>query len=169
MSKRKDRLKDIVNQAIADQEVPHVKLKKMEPANVDIDKLTKPSKETRQEYWGKGLTYFAIGLIIVLVVSIIGFVGVHGLATFFSDHVNVFHFLTSTDWDPSDGKNHVGAAAMIVTSFAVTILSALVATPFAISVALFMTEYTSKKGAKFLQSVMELLVGIPSVVYGFWD
>ena len=167
MSKRKDRLKDIVNQAIADQEVPHVKLKKMGPSNVDVDKLTKPSKETRQEYWGKGLTYFAIGLIIVLVVSIIGFVGIHGLATFISDHVNVFHFLTSTDWDPSDGKNHVGAAAMIVTSFAVTLLSALVATPFAIAVALFMTEYTSKKGAKFLQSVMELLVGIPSVVYGF--
>ncbi len=134
---------------------------------MDVDKLTKPSKETRQEYWGKGLTYFAIGLIIVLVISIIGFIGAHGLSTFFVDHVNVFHFLTSTDWDPGDGKNHVGAAAMIVTSFAVTLLAALVATPFAIAVALFMTEYTSKKGANFLQSVMELLVGIPSVVYGF--
>ena len=102
-----------------------------------------------------------------MVVSIIGFIAVHGLATFFQDHVNVLHFLTSTDWNPGDGKNHVGAAAMIVTSFAVTILAALVATPFAIAVALFMTEYSSKKGGRFLQSVMELLVGIPSVVYGF--
>lgn len=167
MSKNTDELKQVVDQAIAEQKVPHVKLKKMGPNDIDIDRLTKPSKETRQEYWGKGLTYFAIGLIIVLVVSIIGFVGVHGLATFFNDHVNIFHFLTSTDWDPSDGKNHVGAAAMIVTSFSVTLLAALVATPFAIAVALFMTEYTSKKGAQFLQSVMELLVGIPSVVYGF--
>lgn len=167
MSKRKDKLKQVVNQAIAEQKVPHVKLNKMGPSNVDVDKLTKPSKETRQEYWGKGLTYLAIGLIIILVVSIIGFVGVHGLETFFKDHVNVFHFLTSTDWDPGEGKNHVGAAAMIVTSFAVTILAALVATPFAIASALFMTEYTSKKGARFLQSVIELLVGIPSVVYGF--
>lgn len=167
MNKRKDELKQIVNEAIANQEVPHVKLNKIGPDDVDVDKLTKPSKETRQEYWGKGLTYFAIGLIIVLVVSIIGFIGAHGLSTFFVDYVNVFHFLTSTDWDPGDGKNHVGAAAMIVTSFAVTLLAALVATPFAIAVALFMTEYTSKKGANFLQSVMELLVGIPSVVYGF--
>lgn len=164
---KKDELKEVVDQAIASQEVPHVKLKKMGPNKVDIDKLTKPSKETRQEYWGKGLTYLAIGLIIILVVSIIGFVGAHGLATFFNDHVNVFHFLFSTDWDPGEGKNHVGAAAMIVTSFAVTLLAALVATPFAISVALFMTEYSSKKGAGFLQSVIELLVGIPSVVYGF--
>lgn len=164
---KKDELKEVVDQAIASQEVSHVKLNKMGPNKVDIDKLTKPSKETHQEYWGKGLTYFAIGLIIVLVVSIIGFVGVHGLATFFNDHVNVFHFLFNNDWDPGEGKNHVGAAAMIVTSFSVTLLAALVATPFAIAVALFMTEYTSKKGAGFLQSVIELLVGIPSVVYGF--
>ena len=71
----KDKLKEVVDQAIADQQVPHVKLKKMGPSSVDIEKLTKPSKETHQEYWGKGLTYFAIGLIIVLVVSITGFVG----------------------------------------------------------------------------------------------
>lgn len=164
---KKDQLKEVVDQAIAEQHVPHIKIKKIGPAGVNIDKLTKPSKETRQEYWGKGLTYFAILLIIILVVSIIGFVGVHGLYTFVNDHVNVFHFLTSSDWDPGEGRNHVGAAAMIVTSFSVTLLSALVATPFAIAVAVFMTEYTSKKGANFLQSVIELLVGIPSVVYGF--
>ncbi|MCT7712371.1 MAG: phosphate ABC transporter permease subunit PstC, partial [Lactobacillus crispatus] len=69
--------------------------------------------------------------------------------------------------DPGEGKNHVGAAVMIVTSFLVTLLAALVATPFAIAIALYMTEYSSKKGANFLQSVTELLVGIPSVVYGF--
>ena len=61
----KDKLKEVVDQAIADQQVPHVKLKKMGPTSVDIDKLTKPSKETHQEYWGKGLTYLAIVLIIV--------------------------------------------------------------------------------------------------------
>ncbi len=164
---KKDQLKEVVDQAIADQKVPHVKLNKLGPNGVNVDKLTKPSKETRQEYWGKGLTYLAILLIIVLVVSIIGFVGIHGLATFFGDHVNIIHFLTSSDWDPGEGKNHVGAAAMTVTSFSVTLLAALVATPFAIAVAVFMTEYTSKKGANFLQSVIELLVGIPSVVYGF--
>lgn len=152
--KKKDELKQVVDQAIAEQQVPHVKINQIGPNDVNIKKLTQPSKETHQEYWGKGLTYAAIGLIIVLVISIIGFIGVHGLSTFVSDHVNVFHFLTSTDWDPSEGKNHVGVAAMIVTSFAVTLLAAIVATPFAIAVALFMTEYTSKKGAGFLQSVI---------------
>lgn len=166
MDKKED-LKQVVDQALADQKVPHVKLKKIGAEKADVERLTKPSKETRQEYWGKGLTYTAILLIIILVVSIIGFIAVHGLATFTQDHVNIWQFLSSSDWDPSEGKNHVGALAMIVTSFSVTLLAALVATPFAIAVALFMTEYSSKKGSRFLQSVIELLVGIPSVVYGF--
>ena len=160
-------LKKVVESALDKQKVPHVKLKKIGASKVDVASLTEPSKETRQAYWGKGLTYCAIILIIILVASIIGFIGFHGLETFTKDHVNVFQFLTSSDWDPGEGKNHVGAAAMIETSFSVTLLAALVATPFAIAVALFMTEYSSKNGARFLQSVIELLVGIPSVVYGF--
>lgn len=67
----------------------------------------------------------------------------------------------------ASGQPQVGALSMIVTSFSVTILAALVATPFAIAVALFMTDIAPKNGAKFLQPVIELLVGIPSVVYGF--
>ena len=55
---------------------------------------------------------------------------------------------------------------MILGSFIVTLLSALVATPFAIGAAVFMTE-VSPKGARLLQPAIELLVGIPSVVYGF--
>ena len=90
--KKKDELKQVVDQAIAEQQVPHVKINQIGPNDVNIKKLTQPSKETHQEYWGKGLTYAAIGLIIVLVISIIGFIGVHGLSTFVSDHVNVFHF-----------------------------------------------------------------------------
>ena len=46
-------------------------------------------------------------------------------------------------------------------------LSAIVATPFAIGAAVFMTEISPQNGTKILQPVIELLVGIPSVVYGF--
>ena len=77
---------------------------------------------------------------------------------------NVFDFLFGGVWNPS-GKEF-GALPMILGSFIVTILSALIATPFAIGAAVFMTE-VSPKGAKILQPAIELLVGIPSVVYGF--
>lgn len=164
---KKTELKTVVNQVLDKQKAPHVKLKNIRARKTNVSKLTKTSKETYQEYWGKSLTYFSILIIIVLTASIIGFVAYHGIQTFTQDKVNVWHFISSDDWDPGSGINHVGAKAMIVTSFAVTILAALVATPFAIAVALFMNEYASKKRSRILQSVIELLVGIPSVVYGF--
>ena len=94
-----------------------------------------------------------------------------GLATFFKDHVSLWDFLSHQNWNPSqvgkDGTPEVGALPMIVGSFSVTVLSAILATPFAVSMALFMTEIAPKRGQKVLQPVIELLVGIPSVVYGF--
>ena len=106
-----------------------------------------------------------------MVGAIFYFVASKGLSTFFVDKINVFDFLFGTVWNPSatgpDGKPMVGALPMILGSFMVTFLSAIVATPFAIGAAVFMTEISPTKGQKFLQPVIELLVGIPSVVYGF--
>ena len=134
-------------------------------------KITSNSKETRQELRGKILTYSAIGLIILVVLSIFIFVASKGLATFIQDKASLKTFLTTTTWNPNvlgaDGKPLVGALPMIAGSFGVTILAALLATPFAVGTALYMTELAGKRGRDFLQVVIELLVGIPSVVYGF--
>jgi phosphate transport system permease protein len=108
----------------------------------------------------------------VIVVSlIIFFVASKGLTTFFINKVNVFSFLFGLRWSPEQmGANEqplVGALPMIVTSFLVTFLSAIVATPCACGAAVFMTEISPKRGVKILHTVIELLVGIPSIVYGF--
>jgi len=133
--------------------------------------LTKKSKRARMEQRGRLISFICIALIVVVVVSIFYFVASKGLATFFVDKVNVFDFLFGTTWNPSqigpDGQPMVGALPMIVGSFVVTFLSAIIATPFAIGAAVFMVEISPKQGQKILQPVIELLVGIPSVVYGF--
>lgn len=138
--------------------------------DVKKELLTK-SKRARMEQRGKAISFFCIALIVLVVLSIFYFVASKGLATFFSDKVNVFDFLFGTNWNPgqlgADGKPMVGALPMIVGSFVVTFLSAIIATPFAIGAAVFMTEISPKNGARILQPVIELLVGIPSVVYGF--
>jgi phosphate transport system permease protein len=112
-----------------------------------------------------------ITIIIAVVVSIFYFVASKGLATFFENKVNLWKFLTGTIWNPSakdaQGNPQVGALPMIVGSFSVTFLAAIIATPFAIGAAVFMTEISPRLGKKVLQPVIELLVGIPSVVYGF--
>ncbi|MHC5268126.1 phosphate ABC transporter permease subunit PstC [Enterococcus sp. LJL98] len=133
--------------------------------------LTKKSKRAKMEQRGKIISLLCILLIVTVVVSIFYFVASKGLATFFVDKVNFFDFLFGTKWNPSqvgeNGQPLVGALPMIVGSFLVTFLSAIVATPFAIGAAVFMVEISPKQGQKILQPVIELLVGIPSVVYGF--
>lgn len=127
-------------------------------------KMLAKSNNSRLEKFGKTITFCCMSLIVFVVALILIFVAQKGLSTFFVNKVNVFSFLFGSTWNPS-GKEF-GALPMILGSFIVTLLSALVATPFAIGAAVFMTE-VSPKGARLLQPAIELLVGIPSVVYGF--
>lgn len=133
--------------------------------------LKKHSKAAKLEVWGRVVSFSALVLIVAVVVAIIGFVASKGIATFATNHVSLWDFLTGKNWNPgikdAHGKPEVGALSMIVGSFLITILSALIATPFAIGTAVFMNEISPNRGAKILRPVTELLVGIPSVVYGF--
>ncbi|GEK05142.1 phosphate ABC transporter permease subunit PstC [Schleiferilactobacillus harbinensis] len=133
--------------------------------------LLKESKASKREKHGKILSFAAIGLIVIVVVAIFIFVATRGIATFTVDKGSLWDFFTKSQWNPgaTDKSGHplIGALPMIVGSFAVTLLSAVVATPFAIAAAIYMVEISPRRGYKILQPVIELLVGIPSVVYGF--
>ena len=100
--------------------------------------MLSPSKNSRLEKFGRYLTFACLSLIVVIVAMILIFVAQKGLSTFFVNGVNVFDFLFGGVWNPS-GKEF-GALPMILGSFIVTILSAVIATSFAIGAAVFMTE-----------------------------
>ena len=134
--------------------------------NEQLEKeLSMPSKNSRLEKFGQVLTFLCLSLIVFIVAMILIFVAQRGLSTFFVDGVNITDFLFGDKWEPN--SKIFGALPMIAGSFIVTILSAIIATPIAIGAAVFMIEISPKRGAKILQPVIELLVGIPSVVYGF--
>ena len=100
------------------------------------EKLLSSSKDSRLEKFGRTLTFLCIAIIVFVVGLILVFVAQKGLSTFFVDGVNPFRFLFGTHWEPGaigpDGKPAVGALPMFAGSLIVTVLSALVATPFAI-------------------------------------
>lgn len=122
------------------------------------------------EKMGKVVTFVCTVFLAIIVFTIILMVAQRGLATFISDGVNPLDFLFKTKWLPfstdEKARAYVGALPMIIGSAGVTILSAILATPFAVGAAIFMVEISPKFGKKVLQPVIELLVGIPSVVYG---
>lgn len=127
--------------------------------------LTQPSPESRQEWTGKIVSSLAIILIGGLVLAILVFLTVKGIALFTDNGVSVWHFLSQTDWQPS--HQHYGALPMIVTSFSVTILAGIVALPLALVVAVAIAEILPKRMTGLFQPLIELLVGVPSVVYGY--
>lgn len=124
----------------------------------------------RVELIGKGVTGACIALVALLVVTLVAMVAQRGIATFAVDGIDLGAFLTGTTWNPHqddvNGMPTVGALPMISGSFAVTLLSTLFALPIAIGSAIFVMEIAPRFGRRVFQPLFELLVGIPSVVYG---
>ncbi|RNB82721.1 phosphate ABC transporter permease subunit PstC [Brevibacillus fluminis] len=129
--------------------------------------LTANKSQQMASFFGRMYTMVAAGLLIVVVLSITYFIASKGLSTFFVDKVSFTEFLSGTKWDPEDDPASYGALSFILGSFFVTALAAIIAAPLGIGAAIFMTEIYPKFGKKVLKPVIELLVGIPSVVYGY--
>ncbi|RYM06914.1 phosphate ABC transporter permease subunit PstC [Sporolactobacillus sp. THM7-7] len=128
-----------------------------------IKRFTDHYSESR----GRLIIYISASLMIIAVVAITLFLTVQGLRSFVIDRLNVWSFVTGTEWYPDRENNpSFGAFPFIFGSIAVTLLSAVIAAPVAVGCAIFMTELTKKWGQRVLQPVIEILVGIPSVVYG---
>ena len=113
---------------------------------------------------GLTVTGLCIALVALVVVTLIVMVAQQGLATFLQDGVDFWSFISGGNWIPEDGR--FGALPLIVGSFSVTLLSTVFALPVALGSAIFVVEVAPGFGRRVFQPLVELLVGIPSVVYG---
>jgi len=78
-----------------------------------------------------------------------------------------FRFFYGKTWDPVTGE--FGALPFLVGTLITSFLSLAISLPFSLSLSIFLGEYSTKGTvASLLQSAIELLAGIPSVIYGFW-
>ncbi len=84
-------------------------------------------------------------------------------------HFGFFSFLTSPEWDYTEGHEQYGALPFIVGTLMTTVLALLFCIPFSLPVALFVGEYfKGTRIAAVLGTVVDLLAGIPSIIYGLW-
>ena len=78
-------------------------------------------------------------------------------------------FISSPEWNPTSGDEQYGALSFIVGTVATSFLALIFCLPFSLPVALFIGEYfRGTKAASIISSVIDLLAGIPSIVYGLW-
>jgi len=127
------------------------------------------SKKWFSEYMGRTIvTVFGV-LIILLTLTILAFLGYKGSGTFITYGHSLFEFLFTKSFNPGEAgqTGTVGSAVFIVGSLETSGLALLIATPFAIAVAIFISDISPRLGQHFLRPVMEIFVGIPSVVYGW--
>jgi phosphate transport system permease protein len=75
-------------------------------------------------------------------------------------------FLSSSAWDPVRGE--FGAAPMIFGTVVSSVVALVIATPFALGVAIFLSEYAPRWLRQPVAFLVDLLAAIPSVVYGLW-
>ncbi|MFZ5650082.1 MAG: phosphate ABC transporter permease subunit PstC, partial [Bacillota bacterium] len=119
----------------------------------------------------KWLSFACAGLVVILTVSILYFISSKGLATLFVNDVSVKEFLFGDRWSPEpspgQGKPLVGSLPLTSGSIIISFLAACVSAPLSIVVAVFITEIAPGWGRKLIQPTIELLAGIPSVVYGY--
>ncbi|WP_410511392.1 phosphate ABC transporter permease subunit PstC [Paenibacillus sp. BR2-3] len=130
-------------------------------------KKSRLEKHHIEDLIGRSYMSFCVLLLIVIIISMVYFVTSKGISTFIGGEVTVSEFFFGTKWSPEGDTALYGAFPFIAGSFLVTLLAALIASPLSICAALFMTEIVPGWGKKLLQPVIELLSGIPSVVYGF--
>ncbi len=89
-------------------------------------------------------------------------------APFLQDHLDLTSFFTSTEWYPTSASNkRYGILALVAGTGSVTIVSMLVAVPFSLAAAVFISKFCGKKLQEGLKIMIELLAAIPSVVWGF--
>ncbi|RXK12849.1 phosphate ABC transporter permease subunit PstC [Halarcobacter mediterraneus] len=79
-----------------------------------------------------------------------------------------WYFLTGTEWSPGIPGSKFGAVPIFAGTLMITFIAMAVALPIGLGSAIFMSEYASHRTRSYLKPVLEILAGIPTVVYGFF-
>lgn len=87
----------------------------------------------------------------------------------FFREVSILEFLTGTRWTPRfSGQESYGVLPLITGTLWTTGIALLIAVPFGLGAAIYLAEYAAPRARKTLKPILEVLAGIPSVVYGFF-
>jgi phosphate transport system permease protein len=89
-----------------------------------------------------------------------------GTEIFRGDRVDLVEFFTSTKWIPQLGE--FGILPLVNATLMTSLTAMVVALPLGLSVAIYLSEYASERARSILKPILEVLAGIPTVVYGYF-
>jgi phosphate transport system permease protein len=131
--------------------------------DVQSESEKRAARDHRHDAWFRRTMLGAALLVLVLLASIAGSTLWGGALAF---KTFGFEFLTSTEWDVVNGK--FGALVPIYGTLVTSFLALLIAVPVSFGIAIFLTEVAPPWLRMPIASAVELLAGIPSIIYGMW-
>ncbi|MEJ2153167.1 MAG: phosphate ABC transporter permease subunit PstC [Gemmatimonadota bacterium] len=99
-----------------------------------------------------------IGIVVVLVWESVAFF----------QRVSPVDFLTGTEWTPLFQPQHFGVLPLLAGSVLVAVIAALIAMPLGLGSAIYLSEYAPRRVRAVIKPTLEVLAGIPTVVYGYF-
>lgn len=102
--------------------------------------------------------FTTIGIIIVLLMQTIEFFKV----------VSVWEFLTDTQWTPLFADKHFGILPLLSGTLLTSAIALLVSVPIGLVIAIYLSEYATSPVRKSVKPFLEILAGIPTIVYGYF-
>ncbi|MFB6308780.1 MAG: phosphate ABC transporter permease subunit PstC [Haloarculaceae archaeon] len=99
-----------------------------------------------------------VGIVLALLTDAVGFFG----------QVPIGEFLTGLNWSPTLKPVSFGVVPLIFGTLMVTLGSALIALPIGLLTAIYLSEYASDRVRSILKPALEVLAGVPTVVYGYF-
>lgn len=103
-------------------------------------------------------TLVTVGIVLVLLTETVGFFR----------EVSLWEFFTETRWTPNFQDQHFGIAPLLAGSLLIAGGAALIAIPVGLLTAVFLSEYAPRRLRAVLKPLLEILAGIPTVVYGYF-
>ena len=87
--------------------------------------------------------------------------------TFFT-RVSIVEFLFTKDWNPTGSDPKYGIWALVIGTLKITVIATIVAVPIGLGAAIYLSEYASDKARRIIKPILEILAGIPTIVFGFF-
>lgn len=128
--------------------------------------LRTPFHRRAQEMAISGVLFLASAISVLTTIGIIGVLLYESTAFF--DDVTLREFLTGRRWAPLFVPQSFGVLPLLAGSFLVAAGAALVALPIGLASAIYLSEYAPARARAILKPTLEVLAGVPTVVYGFF-
>ncbi len=113
-----------------------------------------------------GLLFLAA---LISIATTIGIIYTLAIETFhFFQRVSIVDFLTDTQWTPLFADKHFGIWPLLTATLVISAIAMLVALPLGLLAAIGLSEYAPPRVAAFVKPILEILAGVPTVVYGYF-